>query len=514
MPVVQVLVDSASVVLVAPASVMEVSPAPEDDVVGSTAVAPVVADPVSPGSVVVGSLAAPVPPVIVWPVMTTVVPPELMAPEVVPVVSAECPGPHAVASTSPKIPEHRVVIPEKCASSTGNAIVWMVTRPPVAEYPTLGPDSGPCADYPGRVKRALPLTALVLAACGSPPLSATSTGPGVTSVSATTGGSSSSGDASSTSTAESSASSSESSSAGTLRDVGADTDFGTGQPPGCKGKVDLLFLIARNANMEYAQDQLLASFPGFIDTIEERLEGFDLHIMAANPDGDWPGFNCQTEWACGTYWPHCAEGDENWDCVNSVQEWRPCDSKLGAGLTFNAGEGTMNKRCELYDGNRYIVSDEPDLAEQFECIAAVGTWGPYAACGDALIAAVSPELNGVNGCNEGFLRDDALLVVAIIDNTLDEQSISSAYTQYDAIVAAKKDPRAVVMLAVTGFPPKEGEPLDPDCIYDHSEKNAWVSLFEMFPYRLRGDSCLDSYAPFFDEAVGMIDEACGSFVPQ
>jgi hypothetical protein len=36
----------------------------------------------------------------------------------------------------------------------------------------------------------------------------------------------------------------------------------------------------------------------------------------------------------------------------------------------------------------------------------------------------------------------------------------------------------------------------------------------MFPYHLRGDACADSYVPFFDEAVSMIDEACGSFVPQ
>lgn len=376
-----------------------------------------------------------------------------------------------------------------------------------------GGDSGSSAHYPCWVKRALYLAALALAACGSNSPPAFSTGPGVTSVSETTSGSSS-GDASTTSTTGGSTSSSESSGTGTLRDVGADNDFDTGQPPGCKGKVDLLFLIARNANMKYAQDQLLASFPGFVKTIEERLEGFDLHIMAANPDGDWTGFACQQEAACGTYWPHCAEGDENWDCVNSVQEWRPCDSKLGAGLTFNAGYSTMNKRCELYAGNRYIVSGEPDLAGQFECIAAVGTWGPQAACGDALIAAVSPELNGVGGCNEGFLRDDALLVVAIIDNTLDEQSLSQAPFQYYNVIEAKKDPGAVVMLAVTAVPPEEGEPDNPNCIEDDGDANNWLSLLEMFPYHLRGDACADSYAPFFDEAVGMIDEACGSFVPQ
>jgi hypothetical protein len=200
--------------------------------------------------------------------------------------------------------------------------------------------------------------------------------------------------------------------------------------------------------------------------------------------------------------------------VNSVQEWQPCDRKLGAAVTFNAGYGTMNKRCELYGGNRYIVSGEPDLAGQFECIAAVGTWGPYPACGDALIAAVSPELNGVYGCNAGFLRDDALLVVAIIDNTFDEQSYNPPEKQYDAVIAAKKDPRAVVMLAITAFPLAEGEPEPPDCIVDFEDANNYQSLLEQFPYHLRGNACADSYTPFFDEAVGMIDEACGSFVPQ
>jgi hypothetical protein len=117
--------------------------------------------------------------------------------------------------------------------------------------------------------------------------------------------------------------------------------------------------------------------------------------------------------------------------------------------------------------------------------------GPYAATGDALIAAVSPKLNGPTGCNAGFLRDDALLVVAIIDNTYDEQSLSSAKTQYDKVIAAKKDPNAVVMLAITAFPPKEGEPLDPNCIYDDGDANNYLPAARDVPLppagrRLRG----------------------------
>jgi hypothetical protein len=54
------------------------------------------------------------------------------------------------------------------------------------------------------------------------------------------------------------------------------------------------------------QTQLLASFPGFIDTIEQKLEGFDVHIMTANPDGNWPGWtSARTRDGCKDYWPNC-----------------------------------------------------------------------------------------------------------------------------------------------------------------------------------------------------------------
>ncbi len=251
-------------------------------------------------------------------------------------------------------------------------------------------DSGRGEVYPGWVTRALILAALVLAACGDTTPPGFSSEPAVTSVSELTSGSSSSGDTSSTGPADNSTGTSDSSSSGTIRDVGAETDFGTGQPPGCMGKVDLLFLISRDDTMDRVQTQLLASFPGFVQTIEDRLEDFDVQIMTANPDGEWPGFYCDTSpMGCPMY-GHCGPDDENWICGESADEWRPCDSELGAGNTFNTGPGATNKRCELFGGNRYIVSGETDLGAMLECIAKVGTGGGYEATGDALIAAVSP----------------------------------------------------------------------------------------------------------------------------
>jgi hypothetical protein len=139
--------------------------------------------------------------------------------------------------------------------------------------------------------RAPLLVALVLAACGDTAPPGFSTGPGITSVSAVderqlAPAATRRPPASPTTRLAAPAARAR----GSCATSGAAMDFGPVQPPGCKGKVDLLFVISRLGTMVTEQTQLLASFPGFIDTIEQKLEGFDVHIMTANPDGIWPGF--------------------------------------------------------------------------------------------------------------------------------------------------------------------------------------------------------------------------------
>jgi hypothetical protein len=366
------------------------------------------------------------------------------------------------------------------------------------------------------VTRAPILAALALAACGdaaTPP--GFSSGPAVTSVPDTTSGSSSTGDSSSTGSADDSAGSSGSSGTDIRRDVGSAMDFGPVQPPGCQGKVDILFVISRLGTMKTEQTQLLASFPGFIDTIEHELEGFDVHILTANPDGRWPGQDvCETgDGLCKDYFPNCGPTAMDYQCGVYPDLKTECDEVLGAGLTFNTGGSAANKQCDLHGGHRYIVSGEPDMLGAFECIAKVGTSGGDPPMGDAMIAAISPELNGPGGCNEGFLREDALLVVVLITDTNDTESQSYDKKQYEAIVAAKGDPNAVVMLAVVPQPLGDAEPV-PGCSYDNTPPPLFGELFSRFSYTAVGATCAPSYAPFFDEAVGKISEACASFIPQ
>ena len=365
--------------------------------------------------------------------------------------------------------------------------------------------------------RAPVLAALIFAACGDTAAPGFSTGPAITSVSASTSGSSTSADTTSTGPADDSAGSSTSTSTGAATlDVGTVMDFGPVQPPGCKGKVDLLFVISRQGTMKTEQTQLLASFPGFIDTIEQKLEGFDVHIMTANPDGKWPGDVCQYQKeGCFTNWPWCGDWAAGYNCETYPDMVTPCDKQLGAGLIFNAGADAANRLCDLQDGKRYIMSGQPDMSDALECIAKVGWSGGAAAMGDAMIAALtSPALNGPGGCNEGFLRKDALLVVALITDSIDGTSKSYAKQQYEAVVAAKGDPGAVVMLAVVPNAPGEFEPAE-KCDYEGGDSSGiFEDLLSRFPYKVFGDTCTPSFAPFFDQAADKISEACGSFIPQ
>ena len=360
--------------------------------------------------------------------------------------------------------------------------------------------------------RRLALAALALAtACGREPDTGLSTGPGVTSVAVS---SSSTGEAAASTTtgAADSSGSVAGSSSGTMIDMGLMPDFGPGQPEGCKGKIDFLFLIARLGTMKTEQAQLLGSLPGFIDKIQTTFPEFDTHIMVANPDGTWPGWHCAGPELCGKSWT-CGPNAPGFDCsYETFESIKPCDEALGAGILFNAGPYATNHPCALAEGRRYIaIPGEPEPAAAFDCIARVGTYGPSPPMGEALVAAVSPALNAENGCNAGFLRSDALLVVTMITDVQDQESWTKPADWYKAVVAAKGNPSAVVMLAIQ--PQTLVGEEKPNCTYDGGWDLYLRQLINMFPFHAEGDTCADSYVPFFEEAVGLVAEACDSFIP-
>lgn len=128
---------------------------------------------------------------------------------------------------------------------------------------------------------------------------------------------------------------------------------------------------------------------------------------------------------------------------------------------------------------------------------------------DSLLAALKPGINGPGGCNEGFLRDDAVLVVTFISDDPNYEDMGDPASWYDALVGAKLgDPMAAVVLGLI--------PVAPDCMQvpDKISGAHWAEFVGLFgEYGLVGSVCSVEYGSFFEQAVGIIADACENYTP-
>lgn len=299
-------------------------------------------------------------------------------------------------------------------------------------------------------------------------------------------------------------------------------DLGTmpdldGTPVGCKGKIDLLFVISRTGLMAGRQAQLVDAFPKFIETIESKFDDFDYHIMVIDGDDEWGGENCNNDCPvldckigqkCCTINPEpekvgkpcCAVGDYPCGYLDVLPD---CETRIGAGTLFPAGDYASNKLCPIDGGRRYMVKGQADLVDTFACVGRNGVNGG-GKLGEALTAAMQKNINGPGGCNDGFLREDALLMVTFIQINPDLgggnlESDGYAEDWAKAVLDAKHgDPESVVMLT---FANPDWEPGD----------QIW-KMMKMFPYSKVDGSTPDDYSPAFEEATALVETACAGFV--
>ena len=302
-------------------------------------------------------------------------------------------------------------------------------------------------------------------------------------------------------------------------DLGVVPDVGDGNPVGCKGKIDLLFVISRDSNMEGRQAKLVNAFPKFIETIESKFDDFDYHIMVIDGDDEWGSYHCTND--CPVL--DCKIGDKcceintepeekNGEPCCGVPEDYPCgyldvlpdcETTIGAGTLFPAGDYASNKLCPIDGGRRYLVKGQPDLTDTFACIGKIGVTG-RGKLGEALTAAMQENINGPGGCNDGFLRDDALLMATFIGANPDAggggiDSDGYAEDWAKAVLDAKHgDPKSVVMLR---FANPDWEPYD----------QIW-KMAKMFPFMKVDRSDVDDYSPAFAEATTLVETACAGFV--
>jgi hypothetical protein len=222
-----------------------------------------------------------------------------------------------------------------------------------------------------------------------------------------------------------------------------------------------------------------------------------LVILAATSVCQGPGPDNKGE-------PCCEIEDYPCDKLDLVT---PCDTTFGAGEVFPAGGFASNMPCPIDGGRRYMVKGQTDLHDTFACAAKVGASGD-GKLGQALTAAMQHDMNfDAWGCNLGFLRDDALLMVTLIQANPDEggggpDSEGYAEDWAKAVLDAKHgDPESVVML---NFGRK-----DPVCM-DYDEL---CKMVKMFPYWLIEYILVDDFGPAFDAATSRVETACAEFVP-
>lgn len=306
---------------------------------------------------------------------------------------------------------------------------------------------------------------------------------------------------------------------------GAEQADDGGDPEGCD-KVDFLFVVDNSGSMEDEQVNLVASFGGFIDTIQQTLMAQDYHIMVVDTDAEslsFSGLTCTNNECSCTPEPQCCLAL----CANDgpIQINPPptecggmaCDSfelPTGCPVTLGAGkaEDPLGQLCGIEDDRRYMTDSQPDLVSTFECAALVGAGGdgnerPMA----AMSAAVTTE-TAAGGCQEGFLRDDAILVVTFITDEEDGGSSGDPDGWRASLVAAKGgNEEAIVVLGLLG------DTATPGAVCADGQADDAVALrtfAESFTHGQWGSVCAPSYNDFFEQAVSVIDTTCNDFDPE
>jgi hypothetical protein len=204
-----------------------------------------------------------------------------------------------------------------------------------------------------------------------------------------------------------------------------------------------------------------------------------------------------------------------------------CQNDLSALTVKTGGSNSSNQQCGPFTDGYNFMTESDDLAAEFNCAAKVGTQGagfelPMA----ALVEAVQEPLDKPGLCNEEYLREDSLLVAVIITDEADgEKPVLDAETQfnnpngpetspggpqdwYDAIVAARGGIESnIVVLSFINY---NGGACPPQSEYFNGEN---IKQFtELFTYGFLAGICEPDFGPAFQQAIGVIDEACDNYV--
>ncbi len=297
---------------------------------------------------------------------------------------------------------------------------------------------------------------------------------------------------------------------GILPDFGADG-------PDCGGKIDILFALDRHFYVEEYYDVWEASLEVALPQFVEWFAAFDTHWMVSTPHEIWGIKECEAECAANdgaTCWP---AGPPAYPCA--YDDLDTCDTTRGAGLTFPAGWKAANKRCEIAGGNRFISStEEPDLLAALQCITDTG-WtshgGAFAERG--MLEALKPTAVKVpGGCNLGFLRDDALLLVVLFSRYGGVgTSLAGPPEQWaaDLLAAKNGDPSKLAVLGIVTDQSLPGGGVCEELVEEDFYSDVERFLHHHTKHFVHGSICSPSYAEHFEQAMTLALGLCGQEPP-
>ncbi len=188
---------------------------------------------------------------------------------------------------------------------------------------------------------------------------------------------------------------------------------------------------------------------------------------------------------------------------------------------------TMNPMavCTPYASGMTWMSYGPSLTTELACAAAQGTMGdPDERPMQRAIEALSPELQGLDAPNEGFLRESGPLVLIVVTDEEDDfEEITEWGSEGDppdwrAALADTQDGHVqdVVPLFLIGVDtPNNCPPFQWNGLEGAELSPRLQELAESFPHHAVGDACAEEYTSFLNVAgVPQIVDACNFWVPE
>ncbi len=290
-------------------------------------------------------------------------------------------------------------------------------------------------------------------------------------------------------------------------------DFGE-QNLGCNGKIDFLFVLDRANWMEPYLDRFLAAFPPFLDDLLVTFAGFDLHFMVVDSSNGWGLTDCPEQ--CQENNGSCVPlGPPDYPCEHYEEDHNTECDIIGSGVVFPAGFGASNHDCGVVGDRRFVVADEqPDLLDTLKCISQVGYAKGSGKPDAAMVWSLAPW-SPLNTCNEGFLRDDALLVIVFYSALADDESVVGPPGEWADTIYQLKD-YDEDKVAVIGLVDDSSAISPTKCPPGNGSYSEYPAAFLHFyvKHRIEGSICADDYSPYLNAGLDLVRDLCDAEIPK